>query len=314
MCWVRRCRIDSPPPVWVQMSTAHIYGDPPSGLRRGLGVWLWARADSRQGVGAGFRRGQARRTRGAWCCGQALCWAEKAGPCPSSLMARVGLGGKIAKGTQGMSWIHEDDMDRLFMRAIEDESMRACTLRRARPVSNADSTLRRAVGMPVGLPAMGWMVRVGAADHADRSGRRSTADTAFPCVWKPMGSSLRTRISSRASVRSTDGLIASVITSANCVRDRVGLQRIAWSQVDRAAAGRVGAMLGAVGVGLVLVCEVFGSGWGEPELVGPGVVSTQSTEFNTTHSSDGRLLVLTRYDDASGVGTIEALAGRVRTG
>ena len=66
-------------------------------------------------------------------------------------------------------------------------------------------------------------------------------------------------------------------------------------------------MLGAVGAGLVLVCEVFGSGWGEPELVGPGVVSTQSTEFNTTLSSDGRLLVLTRYDDASGVGTIEAL-------
>ncbi len=66
-------------------------------------------------------------------------------------------------------------------------------------------------------------------------------------------------------------------------------------------------MLGAVGLGLLLWCEVSGSGWGEPELVGPGVVSTQGTEFNTTHSPDGRLLVLTRYDDASGVGTIEAL-------
>jgi len=32
------------------------------------------------------------------------------------------------------------------------------------PVSNAEfmRTLRKAVGMPVGLPAMGWMVRLGA--------------------------------------------------------------------------------------------------------------------------------------------------------
>ena len=48
-------------------------------------------------------------------------------------------------------------------------------------------------------------------------------------------------------------------------------------------------------------------GWGTPELVGPGVVSTTNTEFNTTLSPEGDVLVLTRYDDATGVGTIESL-------
>lgn len=66
-------------------------------------------------------------------------------------------------------------------------------------------------------------------------------------------------------------------------------------------------MIGAMACGLVLVCEVSGAKWGEPELVGPGVVSTDGTEFNTTISPDGGLLVLTRYDDATGFGTIEAL-------
>ncbi|GAB5495130.1 MAG: hypothetical protein Phyf2KO_02100 [Phycisphaerales bacterium] len=47
--------------------------------------------------------------------------------------------------------------------------------------------------------------------------------------------------------------------------------------------------------------------WGTPELVGAGSVSTTGTEFNTTFSPDGDVLILTRYDNATGVGSIEAL-------
>jgi hypothetical protein len=159
-------RIDSPPPVWVQMSTAHIYGDPPSlvcdedsafgyGLAPTVGK-AWEQA---------FDEAKPKDTRGV-VLRTSFVLGREGGAMPKlSLMARLGLGGKIAKGTQGMSWIHEDDMDRLFMRAIENESMRGVYVATApKPVSNAEfmRTLRRAVGMPVGLPAMGWMVRVGA--------------------------------------------------------------------------------------------------------------------------------------------------------
>ena len=66
-------------------------------------------------------------------------------------------------------------------------------------------------------------------------------------------------------------------------------------------------MFGAVTCALAILFEISGGTWGEPELVSSGIVSTQDTEFNTTLSPDGQLLVVTRYDDASGVGTIEAL-------
>ncbi len=159
-------RIDSPPPVWVQMSTAHIYGDPPSlvcdedsafgyGLAPTVGK-AWEQA---------FDEAKPKDTRGV-VLRTSFVLGREGGAMPKlSLMARLGLGGKIAKGTQGMSWIHEDDMDRLFMRAIENESMRGVYVATApKPVSNAEfmRTLRRAVGMPFGLPAMGWMVRLGA--------------------------------------------------------------------------------------------------------------------------------------------------------
>ncbi len=159
-------RIDCPPPVWVQMSTAHIYGDPPSlvcdedsafgyGLAPTVGK-AWEQA---------FDEAKPKDTRGV-VLRTSFVLGREGGAMPKlSLMARLGLGGKIAKGTQGMSWIHEDDMDRLFMRAIENESMRGVYVATApKPVSNAKfmRTLRRAVGMPVGLPAMEWMVRLGA--------------------------------------------------------------------------------------------------------------------------------------------------------
>ncbi|MDF1744051.1 MAG: DUF1731 domain-containing protein [Gimesia sp.] len=56
-------------------------------------------------------------------------------------------------------------MNRLFVRAITDESMQGAYLATApEPVSNAEfmRELRRALKMPIGLPAASWMVRIGA--------------------------------------------------------------------------------------------------------------------------------------------------------
>jgi len=78
-------------------------------------------------------------------------------------LARWGLGGTVGTGTQGISWIHEQDMNRLFARALADERMHGAYLATAPdPVSNEVfmRELRRALGVPFGLPARSWMVRL----------------------------------------------------------------------------------------------------------------------------------------------------------
>jgi uncharacterized protein (TIGR01777 family) len=162
--------VKSPPPVWVQMSTAHIYGDPPSVVCSeespfgyGLAPFVaqaWEAAyrrsvlpDQRQVIlRTSFVVG---RDRGAG--GGALArlgW-----------LARVGLGGTVGSGRQGMSWIHEADLNRVFERGLVEESMRGVYIASSpHPVSQREfmRALRRAVRMPMGLPAPEWLVRIGA--------------------------------------------------------------------------------------------------------------------------------------------------------
>ena len=163
-------KVSKPPPVWVQMSTAHIYGDPPSAVctedsAAGYGLAptvarAWEEAFEENKLPE--QRGVVMRTsfvvgrdRGAG--GGALGTL--------SLIARLGLGGRVASGTQGMSWIHEDDINAIFARAIVDGSMSGVYIVSApNPQSQADfmRTLRSVMGVPIGLPALEWMVRIGA--------------------------------------------------------------------------------------------------------------------------------------------------------
>lgn len=159
-----------PPSVWVQMSTAHIYGDPPSTMcdeysAEGVGfaptigrAWEAAFSESllpnQRGVvmRTSFVLG---RDRGAG--GGALEMLR--------FLTRLGLGGKVGRGTQGMSWIHEEDLCRLFEIAITDESMSGSYIVSSPyPVSQDEfmRTLRQTMGVPFGLPAFEWMVRIGA--------------------------------------------------------------------------------------------------------------------------------------------------------
>jgi len=162
--------VASPPPIWVQMGTAHIYGDPPtavctedSSLGCGLAplvgkAWEEAFHDSL----LPSQRGVVLRTsfvvgrdRGAG--GGALATL--------GLLAKVGLGGRVGSGNQGMSWIHEKDLNRLFDCALIDDRMRGTYVASSpNPVSQIDFMrhLRRTVRMPIGLPTFGWMVRLGA--------------------------------------------------------------------------------------------------------------------------------------------------------
>lgn len=162
--------VDTPPPVWVQMSTAHIYGDPPhvictedSPLGCGLAPWVgqaWEHEFKQAILPA--QRGVVLRTsfvigrdRGAG--GGALARMLS--------LARLGLGGRVGSGTQGMSWIHEADLNQLFERALTDNRMRGTYIASSpNPVSQQQfmKTLRRVTGIHLGLPAFAWMVRLGA--------------------------------------------------------------------------------------------------------------------------------------------------------
>ena len=124
--------IDSPPPVWVQMSTAHIYGDPPSALctedscfGSGFAPFVgraWEEAFCTSALPSQrkviFRTSFViGRDRGAG--GGALARLR--------LLVKLGLGGRVGSGTQGMSWIHEVDMNRLFECALTDSAMQGPT-------------------------------------------------------------------------------------------------------------------------------------------------------------------------------------------
>jgi len=201
--------IGAPPPAWVQMSTAHIYGDPPEAVcdedsALGFGLAPTVGRAWEQAFGESLlpeQRGVVLRTsfvlgrdRGAG--GGALDLLR--------LLARLGLGGRVGSGTQGVSWIHETDLNRLIERALVEPDMRGTYIASApRPVSQAAfmRELRRAVGMPIGLPATGWMVRFGArfllrtdpelALYGRRVVSKRLEDEGFEFQWPEISDALR---------------------------------------------------------------------------------------------------------------------------
>lgn len=166
-------RLAAPPPAWVQMSTAHIYGDPPD---------AWCDEESPTGYGlaphvgreweAEFSRSILPGQRGVVLRTSFVIGRDR-GAGRGALgrlapLARLGLGGTVGSGRQGMSWIHEADMNRLFERGLTDPAMEGVYVASSpNPVSNAEfmRCLRRAAPwpkVPLALPAFEWMVRIGA--------------------------------------------------------------------------------------------------------------------------------------------------------
>lgn len=158
--------LKTPPPIWVQMATAHRYGDPPEVI---------CDEDSAFGYGLAPTVGQAweeeyeaallPEMRGVALRTSFVIGRSGGALARLALLVRFGLGGTVGSGKQGMSWIHEEDMNRLFERAITDQKMSGAYIATApNPVSNAEfmRELRKALKMPIGLPAYSWMVRIGA--------------------------------------------------------------------------------------------------------------------------------------------------------
>ena len=83
-------------------------------------------------------------------------------------LARWGLGGRIGHGKQWISWLHIADLNRIFLRCLEDESLAGIFHATGpHPLTNAEMmrTIRHDVGGPfehLSPPAPAWAVRIGA--------------------------------------------------------------------------------------------------------------------------------------------------------
>jgi len=105
-------------------------------------------------------------------------------------LARLGLGGRIGSGNQWISWIHLEDMMRLFLEAIRNPSVHGiCNATGLQPVKNVEfmETLRKTLGVPIGLPSPAWLVRavaplMGADPDLALNGRRG-----LPCRIHGLG-------------------------------------------------------------------------------------------------------------------------------
>ncbi|HQW01055.1 MAG TPA: TIGR01777 family oxidoreductase [Saprospiraceae bacterium] len=159
--------VSNPPKVWVQMSTAHIFGDPPtilctesSSTGYGLAPFVgkaWEEA-LLQSLPSGIREVRLRTSFVMGKNGGALVKLKR--------IVHLGLGGTVGKGTQGMSWIHEYDMNELIHQAIVNEDYQGVYVASSpNPVSNAVfmKELRRSLKIPIGLPAPAFIARLGAS-------------------------------------------------------------------------------------------------------------------------------------------------------
>ena len=158
--------LKTPPTVWVQMSTAHRYGDSAEAIcdenstfGYGLAPFVgekWEEAYT-QNIMPNIRQVIVRTSFVLGRSGGALK--------TMATLTKLGLGGKLGSGKQGMSWIHEEDMNQIFIEAIENENRTGAFIATApHPVSNEAfmKALRKALEVRVGLPATTWMVQLGA--------------------------------------------------------------------------------------------------------------------------------------------------------
>jgi uncharacterized protein (TIGR01777 family) len=166
-----------PPRVWLQASTATIYGhrydaanDETSGVLGGHetnapDTWRFS-IDVARAWEQTFEEANTPRTRKV-ALRSAMTMSPDAGGVFDTLMKLVtrGLGGRAGDGRQFVSWIHGDDFVRAARWLIEhDDVDGVVNVASPNPLPNAEfmRTLRDVSGTPIGLPASRWMLEIGA--------------------------------------------------------------------------------------------------------------------------------------------------------
>ncbi len=161
-------RCDSPPPVWINASSATIYRhaedramDEETGeLGTGFSVDVCRRWEEE------LFRPELPRTRRVALRAAMVFGREPGGVFDAFYrLARLGLGGTQGPGTQYVSWIHAEDFARSVEWLIQREDLSGpvnCAAPHPLPNREFLRRLRQACGVPVGLPAARWMLEIGA--------------------------------------------------------------------------------------------------------------------------------------------------------
>ncbi len=166
----------NPPPVWLQASTAtiyrHTFGAPEDEANGVLGggepgvprLWDFSIDVARRWEQEALRFRD--RTRLVLLRSAMTMSPDRDGVFDTLWrLVRLGLGGTIGSGRQFVSWIHEEDfvaaMRWLIAREDIDGPVNLCS---PNPLPNRDFMrgLRRAARRPMGLPAGGWILELGA--------------------------------------------------------------------------------------------------------------------------------------------------------
>ncbi|MFE7979124.1 DUF1731 domain-containing protein [Streptomyces shenzhenensis] len=166
-----------PPRVWLQMSTATVYAhrfdapnDEDSGVIGGTepgvpGYWAYS-VDIARSWERELERADTPHTRKVALRSAMVMSPDRGGVFDVLLgLARLGLGGPVAGGTQYVSWIHDHDLVRAVEWLVDhDDITGPVNLAAPHPLPQRQlmRDLRSAWGVPVGLPATRWMAELGA--------------------------------------------------------------------------------------------------------------------------------------------------------
>ncbi len=155
-----------PPAVWVQAGSLAIYGN--AGDRVcGESAFVPDEYPSDVCVAWEEALGRAIRPEMRWAVLRiGFVLGREGGALPIlARLARLGFGGPIGSGRQWISWIHLEDMTRLFLETIRNPAIHGiCNATGLQPVTNAEfmAALRRVVKAPGGLPVPARLVRLAA--------------------------------------------------------------------------------------------------------------------------------------------------------
>ena len=162
---IQNCK--HPPAVWMNMSTSTIYEHTVEGKAN----------DEYDGIiGDDFSMGVAK----AWertvkehptpstrriILRTSIVLGKKGGAIKElSPLVKVGLGGKNGSGRQYISWIYEEDMKRIIYFLLKNKNSKGIyNIVSTTPIRNVlfMKKIRKALGVPFGLPATKWMIEIG---------------------------------------------------------------------------------------------------------------------------------------------------------
>lgn len=160
-------RISRPPAVWVQAASLAIYGNAGDRVCE-ESAYVPNEYPADVCVSWEEALGRAIRPEMRWAVLRiGFVLGRSGGALPTlDRIARLGFGGRLGSGDQWISWIHLEDMMRLFLEAIQNPAVHGIyNATGLQPVTNAEfmETLRKIRKIPFGLPVPEMLLRFAAS-------------------------------------------------------------------------------------------------------------------------------------------------------